>query len=135
VQAGAQDHAGYSWLSGLQAHIANSQPIFGFFGFSQSIDPQSVLILDITRTQVQDLALDLVELHKVRMGPLLKAVRIPLDVIPSVKQSLLSGIFCPFPFNELFHVGLVLPTSSTCKYITILSDKSYSTQKGTKIGK
>jgi len=42
--------------------------------------PQSVLMLEITLTQVQDLALGLAEFHKVCLGPVLK---VPLEVIPS----------------------------------------------------
>ncbi|KAK4832517.1 hypothetical protein QYF61_023582, partial [Mycteria americana] len=47
--------------------------------------PQPVLILGIAWTQVQDLALDLVEPHEVHMGPLLKLVQVPLDGIPSLR--------------------------------------------------
>ncbi|KAK4825950.1 hypothetical protein QYF61_003468 [Mycteria americana] len=46
--------------------------------------PQSVLILGISQTQVQDLALGLVEVHEVCMGLLLKPVKVPLDGIPSL---------------------------------------------------
>ncbi|KAK4824302.1 hypothetical protein QYF61_013047, partial [Mycteria americana] len=46
----------------------------------------SLLTLGIALTQVQDLALGLVELHGVRMGPLLKPVKVPLDGIPSLKR-------------------------------------------------
>ncbi|KAK4810873.1 hypothetical protein QYF61_013281 [Mycteria americana] len=48
--------------------------------------PQSVLILGIALTQVQALALGLVELHEVHMGPLLKPVQVPLDGIPSLQR-------------------------------------------------
>jgi len=42
---------------------------------------QSVLILGITLTQVQHLALGLFEFHEICMGP----VRVPLDGIPFLK--------------------------------------------------
>ncbi|KAK4816394.1 hypothetical protein QYF61_016711 [Mycteria americana] len=42
--------------------------------------PQSVLILGIAPPQLQDLALSLVERHDVHMGPLLKPVKVPLDL-------------------------------------------------------
>ncbi|KAK4829273.1 hypothetical protein QYF61_002665 [Mycteria americana] len=38
-----------------------------------------------TEVEVQDLALGLIELHEVGMGPLLKPVKVPLDGIPSLK--------------------------------------------------
>jgi len=41
--------------------------------------PQPVLISGITPTQMQDLALGLVEPHEIHTGPLLKLVQIPLD--------------------------------------------------------
>ncbi|KAK4832535.1 hypothetical protein QYF61_023867 [Mycteria americana] len=48
--------------------------------------PHSVLILGIALTQVQNLALGLVELHEVHRGPLLKPVKVPLDGIPSLRN-------------------------------------------------
>ncbi|KAK4823233.1 hypothetical protein QYF61_000093 [Mycteria americana] len=42
---------------------------------------QLVLILGVAPTQVQDLALGLVEPHEVHMGPLLQLVQVPLDDI------------------------------------------------------
>lgn len=45
---------------------------------------QPVLVLGIALTQVQDLALGLVELHKIHTGPPFKPVHVPLDAIPSV---------------------------------------------------
>ncbi|KAK4806146.1 hypothetical protein QYF61_001069 [Mycteria americana] len=47
---------------------------------------QSVLILGTAPTQVQDLALGLVELHEVRTGLLLQPVKVPLDGIPSLRH-------------------------------------------------
>ncbi|GAB0180776.1 cAMP-dependent protein kinase inhibitor alpha [Grus japonensis] len=46
---------------------------------------QPLLILGIAPTHVQDLALGLVELHEVHMGPPLKPVQVPLDGIPSLR--------------------------------------------------
>ncbi|KAK4831144.1 hypothetical protein QYF61_015447 [Mycteria americana] len=43
--------------------------------------PQSVLIMVPVLTQVKDLALGLVELHEVHMGPIFKPVKVPLDGI------------------------------------------------------
>jgi len=44
---------------------------------------QPVYVLGIALTQVQDLALGLVELHEVGMDPHLKPVQVPLDSILS----------------------------------------------------
>ena len=46
--------------------------------------PKSVLVLGIAPTQVQDLALGLVEPHEVRMSPLLQPAKVPLDGILSL---------------------------------------------------
>ncbi|KAK4825368.1 hypothetical protein QYF61_027121 [Mycteria americana] len=46
---------------------------------------QSVLILGVALTHVQDLALGLVEPHKVHMGPLLQLVQVSLDGISSLR--------------------------------------------------
>ncbi|GAB0184583.1 cAMP-dependent protein kinase inhibitor alpha [Grus japonensis] len=46
---------------------------------------QSVAVLGIVPTHVQDLALGLVELHVVRMDPPLQPVKVPLDGIPSLQ--------------------------------------------------
>ena len=48
--------------------------------------PQPVLIAGVAPTQVQDLALGLVEPHELRMGPLPELVRVPLDGIPSLRR-------------------------------------------------
>jgi len=47
--------------------------------------PQPKLILEVTSTQVQNLALGLVEPHEVYRGPLLKLVQVPLDGISSLR--------------------------------------------------
>ncbi|KAK4822945.1 hypothetical protein QYF61_023445 [Mycteria americana] len=48
--------------------------------------PQPVLIPGVALTQVQDLALGLVEPHEVHTGPLLQLVQVPLDDIPSFRH-------------------------------------------------
>ncbi|KAK4817066.1 hypothetical protein QYF61_027095 [Mycteria americana] len=48
--------------------------------------PQPVLILGVALTQVQDLALGLVEPHEVHMGQVLELVQVPLDGIPSLRR-------------------------------------------------
>ncbi|PKU42541.1 hypothetical protein llap_7164 [Limosa lapponica baueri] len=48
--------------------------------------PQPLFVPGFAVTQVQDLALGLVELHKVRMGPHLKPVQAPLDGMPSLQR-------------------------------------------------
>jgi len=45
--------------------------------------PQLVLIVGVASTQMQDLALGLVEPHEVHTGPFLELVQVPLDAIPS----------------------------------------------------
>ncbi|KAK4823178.1 hypothetical protein QYF61_027082 [Mycteria americana] len=50
--------------------------------------PQPVLILGVALTQVQDLALGLVEPHEVQTGPHLELVQVPLDSIPSLRTPL-----------------------------------------------
>ncbi|KAK4828888.1 hypothetical protein QYF61_001446 [Mycteria americana] len=84
TQKAEGESPGYGWLCGLRAHIAGSCPIFhppvspspSLQGCSQCIHPlQPILILGIAPTQVQDLALGLVELHIVHIGPLLKPVK------------------------------------------------------------
>ncbi|PKU43516.1 hypothetical protein llap_6172 [Limosa lapponica baueri] len=47
---------------------------------------QPVFVLGIAATHVQDLALDLVELHEVCTGPSFKPVRVPLDGIISLQR-------------------------------------------------
>lgn len=47
----------------------------------------SVQILEVALTQVQDLALDLVELRSICSGSLLKPVKVPMDGISSLKHT------------------------------------------------
>ncbi|KAK4816418.1 hypothetical protein QYF61_016854 [Mycteria americana] len=66
--------------------------------------PQPVLILGVALTQVQDLALGLVEPHEVRTGPLLELVQVPLDGIPSLRRvncTTQLGVVCKFAEGAL----------------------------------
>ncbi|KAK4816932.1 hypothetical protein QYF61_025428 [Mycteria americana] len=59
--------------------------------------PQPVLILGVAPTQVQNLALILVECHEVHRGPLLELVQVPLDGMPSlrlVNRTSQLGVIC-----------------------------------------
>lgn len=47
---------------------------------------QPVLVLGIVPTQVQDLALSLIEHHEVLLGLCLKPIKIPLDDIPALQH-------------------------------------------------
>jgi len=47
---------------------------------------QPVFVLGLALIHVQDLALGLVKLPEVRMGPLLKSVQVPLDGIPFLRH-------------------------------------------------
>jgi len=44
----------------------------------------SVLMLGTAQTRVQNLALGLVELHELHLGPSLKLAKLPLDDLPSL---------------------------------------------------
>jgi len=50
----------------------------------KTFSTQPVRVFGIALTQVQDLALCLVALHELGMGPPLKPVQVPLDDIPSL---------------------------------------------------
>ncbi|KAK4826170.1 hypothetical protein QYF61_006032 [Mycteria americana] len=114
---------GYSWLSGLQAlawtlDVASSCPVF-IHHYHQvlfrraALNPfilQSVLILGIALTQVQDLALGLVELHDVHMGPVLKPVKVPLDGIPSLKRIKCTtqlGVICRLSEGSSYYLQMI----------------------------
>ncbi|KAK4810921.1 hypothetical protein QYF61_013329 [Mycteria americana] len=84
----------YNWLLGckrtslahVQLFIHHYPQVLLCRAALNAFIPQPVLILGIALTQVQALALGLVELHEVHMGPLLKPVQVPLDGIPSLQQ-------------------------------------------------
>jgi len=46
--------------------------------------PQLVLVVRVASTQMQDLTFGFVEPHEIHLGPLLKPVTVPLDVILSL---------------------------------------------------
>jgi len=71
----------------MSSFASTISPSSSLQGSSQSIHPLSVLLLKTATTQVQDPTLSLVEPHKVHTGPLLKAVQVPLDGIPSLKHT------------------------------------------------
>ena len=50
----------------------------------ESFSAQPIYVLGIAPIQMQDLALGLVELQEVGMGPPLKPAQVPLDSIPSL---------------------------------------------------
>jgi len=109
----------YDWPSRLQAHIVDLCP-----AFRPSVPqvllrraalnpfiPQSVLILRTAPTQVQDLALGLVEPHEVHMGPPLRLVQVSLDDIPSfwcVNCTTQLGVICKLAEGALDHAVYVL---------------------------
>jgi len=63
----------------------HSQVLLGRAALNPFI-PQPVLILEVAATQVQDVALGLVEPHEIHTCPLLKLVQVPLDDIPSLRR-------------------------------------------------
>jgi len=68
------------------------------------IIPQPVLIVGVALTQMQDLALGLVEHHEVLTGPLPEFVQVPLDGIPSfwcVTCTTQLGVICKLPEGAL----------------------------------
>ena len=74
----------------LSAHVQlfihqYPQVLLGRTGLNPFI-PQPVLIVGFAPTQMQDLALGIVELHEVHTGPPLKPVWVPLDVILSFRH-------------------------------------------------
>ncbi|KAK4830856.1 hypothetical protein QYF61_013785 [Mycteria americana] len=73
--------------------------------------PQPVLIPGIAPTQVQDLALGLVEPHEVHTGPLLQLVQVPLDGIPSLRHvncTTQLGVTCKLAEGALSPTGYVI---------------------------
>ncbi|KAK4830385.1 hypothetical protein QYF61_010612 [Mycteria americana] len=61
--------------------------------------PQPVLTPGVAATQVQDLALGLVEPHEIHKGSLLELVQVPLDGIPTlthVNRTTQLGVVCKF---------------------------------------
>jgi len=80
----AQDTVGFLGCEhAFAAHIQPMSTSKSFLAGPLSI-PSSPSLYWISSTHVQDLTLDLVEPHEVHVGPLLKLVWMPLDVILSV---------------------------------------------------
>ncbi|KAK4824889.1 hypothetical protein QYF61_021129 [Mycteria americana] len=94
--------------------------------------PQSVQILVIALTQVQDLALGLVELHEVHRGPLLKLVKVPLDGIPSLK-----GISCTTRLGVICKLaeGALNPTAYAINKDTERYQSQHGPLRGTTLRK
>jgi len=73
-------------LPGHVELLVNQQPQVLFLRAALNpFSAQPVFGLGIALTHVQDLALSLVELHEVRIGPPLNPVQVPLDGIPSLQ--------------------------------------------------
>ncbi|GAB0208382.1 hypothetical protein GRJ2_003303900 [Grus japonensis] len=77
-------------LGTLLAHIQpavnqHSQVLFHQAAF-QALFPKPVALHGVVVTQVQDLALSLVEPHTVGLGPSIQPVQIPLQSLPTLKQ-------------------------------------------------
>ncbi|KAK4831314.1 hypothetical protein QYF61_016803, partial [Mycteria americana] len=70
----------------LLATLLWMQPRIRLAFWAVSAHCQPVFVLGIALTHVQDLALGLVELPEVCMGPPLKPVKVPLDGIPSLQR-------------------------------------------------
>jgi len=77
-------------LATLLAHVqpALDQHIQVLFclGACQPLFPKPVTLCGVVVTQVQDLALGLVEPHTIGLGPSIQPVQIPLQSLPTLKQ-------------------------------------------------
>ncbi|KAK4818827.1 hypothetical protein QYF61_019864 [Mycteria americana] len=87
----AQDTVGFlgceRTLLGLVELLINQHPqVLLLRAALNPFSTQTVFVLGIAPTRVQDLALGLVECHEVRMGPPLKPVKVPLDGMPSLQR-------------------------------------------------
>jgi len=66
--------------------------------------PQPILIVGVAPTQMQDLALHLVEPHEIHTGPFLDLVQVPLDGIPyfwCVNCTTQPGVVCKLAESAL----------------------------------
>ncbi|KAK4816679.1 hypothetical protein QYF61_019915 [Mycteria americana] len=87
----SQDAIGFlGHLGTLLAHIqpaVNQHPqvLFCLAAF-QPLFPKPVALHGVVVTQVQDLALGLVEPHTIGLGPSIQAVQVPLQSLPTLKQ-------------------------------------------------
>jgi len=71
----------------------------------EPLSAQPLLMFGIALTDVQDLALDLVELHAVCTGPPLQLVQVPLNDIPSLQLSTTPHILFLLSDFETAHVN------------------------------
>ncbi|KAK4823100.1 hypothetical protein QYF61_025838 [Mycteria americana] len=106
----AQDTVGFLGREcTLLAHVHNPQVLLHRAALNPFI-PQPVLIPGVAPTQVQDLALALVEPHEIHMGPLLELVQVPLNGIPflrHVNHTTQLGVICKLAegtLNPTVHV-------------------------------
>lgn len=84
---------GYHWLSEQQMHIATSCPNFhspislslSVQGACDQFTLQSVLMFGMALAWVQGHAFDIVELHEVHVGALLKPAKVPVHGVPSLQ--------------------------------------------------
>ena len=88
-------------MCALLAHVEfliNQHPqVFLFRATLNTLINQTVFVLGITQTQVQDLAPGLTELYEVNTGPPLEPLKVPLDGIPSLKHincTIQLGVIC-----------------------------------------
>ncbi|KAK4810335.1 hypothetical protein QYF61_019138 [Mycteria americana] len=87
----SQDAIGFlGHLGTLLAHIQaaanqHSQVLFCQAAF-QPLFPKPVALHGVAVTQVQDLALGLVEPHTIGLGPLIQPVQVPLQSLPPINQ-------------------------------------------------
>lgn len=82
---------GHGWFPRMHKNIANSlsishSPSLLLSAVLNPFSAQLVSVLGVVPIQVQDLTLDLVELHEVSMGPHLKPIKACLDGIPSIQH-------------------------------------------------
>ncbi|KAK4824261.1 hypothetical protein QYF61_012527 [Mycteria americana] len=75
-----------TFLGHVELLINQHSQVFLLRAALNPFSAQPVFVLEIAPTRVQDLALGLVELHEVCMGPLLKPVKVPLDGTPSLQH-------------------------------------------------
>ncbi|GAB0204449.1 hypothetical protein GRJ2_002910500 [Grus japonensis] len=95
-------------LGTLLAHIQlavsqHPQVLFCQAAF-QPLFPKPVALHGVVVTQVQDLALSLVESHTIGLGPLIQPVQIPLQSLPALKQinaPAQLGVVCKFTEGAL----------------------------------
>ncbi|KAK4810700.1 hypothetical protein QYF61_007674 [Mycteria americana] len=87
----SQDAIGFlGHLGTLPAHVQpainqHPQVLFCQAAF-QPLFPKPVALHGVVVTQVQDLALSLVEPHTIDLGPLIQPVQVPLQSLPTLKQ-------------------------------------------------